>query len=106
MNDQDKEAFERWWNEEGSGMPPKPGEETEHFARRMTEIAWMNGAYLARDDAKLKRVAPMPIAEPGEGTIADFAAINALLSRYQITAYERAKLKVLPHLAERAEGLK
>ena len=29
-------------------MPPKPGEETEHFARRMTEIAWMNGAYAAR----------------------------------------------------------
>ena len=48
MNNQDKEAFERWWNEEGSGMPPKPGEETEHFARRMTEIAWMNGAYAAR----------------------------------------------------------
>ena len=69
MNDQDKEAFERWWNEEGSGMPPKPGEETEHFARRMTEIAWMNGVYAARDDAKLKRVTPMPIAEPGEGTI-------------------------------------
>ena len=66
MNNQDKEAFERWWNEEGSGMPPKPG----------------------------------------EGTIADLAAINALLRRYQITAYERAKLKVLPHLAERAEGLK
>ena len=48
MNDQDKEAFERWWNKEGSGMPPKPGEETEHFARRMTEIAWMNGAHEAR----------------------------------------------------------
>ena len=49
MNNQDKEAFERWWNEEGSGMPPKPGEETEHFARRMTEIAWTNGAYAARE---------------------------------------------------------
>ena len=106
MNNQDKEAFERWWNEEGSGMPPKPGEETEHFARRMTEIAWMNGAYAARDDAKLKRVAPMPIAEPGERTIADLSAISALLREYEINAYERAKLKALPHRAERVEGLK
>ena len=103
MNNQDKEAFERWWNEEGSGIPR---EDTEESIHRLTEIAWMNGAYAARDDAKLKRVAPMPIAEPGEGTIADFAAINALLRRYYITAYERAKLKVLPHRAERAEGLK
>ena len=106
MNDQDKEAFERWWHNEGSGMPPIGDEDHEEHMHRVTEIAWMKGAYAARDDAKLKRVAPMPIAEPGEWTIADFAAINALLSRYQITAYERAKLKVLPHLAERAEGLK
>ena len=46
MNDQDKEAFERWWHEEGSGIP---GEDTEESIHRLTEIAWMNGVYAARE---------------------------------------------------------
>ena len=48
MNNQDKEAFERWWNEEGSGMPPIGDEDHEEHMHRVAEIAWMNGAYAAR----------------------------------------------------------
>ena len=44
-NDQDKEAFERWWHEEGSGISR---EDTEESIHRLTEIAWMKGAYAAR----------------------------------------------------------
>ena len=67
MNNIDKEAFERWWHNEGSGMLRYNDEDVAEWVQRMTEIAWMNGAYAARDDAKLKRAAPMPIAEPAGG---------------------------------------
>lgn len=40
-------AFERWWNDEGSGMAPRAGEDQEMHARRVAEIAWLNGWYLA-----------------------------------------------------------
>ena len=80
MNNIDKDAFERWWYNEGSGMPPVGNEDREEHMRRVAEIAWMNGADVARDDAKLKRVAPMPIAEPAERTIADFAALGRILN--------------------------
>ena len=36
MNDQDKEAFERWWNEEGSGMPPIGDEDHEEHMHRVS----------------------------------------------------------------------
>jgi hypothetical protein len=39
-------AFNRWWHDEGSGMSPKPNEDAETHVRRITEIAWSNGAYL------------------------------------------------------------
>lgn len=42
-------AFERWWHEEGSGMPPKENEDRETHMRRVAEIAWSNGAYLAEE---------------------------------------------------------
>ena len=38
------ELFEKWWNNEGSGMPPKPGEDAEIHVKRISAIAWSNGA--------------------------------------------------------------
>jgi hypothetical protein len=43
----DMAAFERWWHDEGSGMPPRKGEDRETHVRRICEIAWSNGAYVA-----------------------------------------------------------
>ena len=40
-------AFDVWWHNEGSGMPPLPGEDSETHTRRICEIAWSNGAYKA-----------------------------------------------------------
>jgi hypothetical protein len=40
--------FLTWWNEEGSAMRPLPGHDYEEHARRISEIAWANGAYVAR----------------------------------------------------------
>ena len=44
----DTTAFESWWRNEGSGMPPRPNEDHHEHVRRMCEIAWNNGAYCAR----------------------------------------------------------
>jgi hypothetical protein len=41
-----KQRFETWWHEEGSGMPPKPGEDAEEHVKRVSKIAWLNGAYV------------------------------------------------------------
>lgn len=40
-------AFEVWWHSEGSGMAPSAGEDSEEHVRRVSEIAWSNGAYMA-----------------------------------------------------------
>lgn len=36
--------FQTWWDNEGSGMAPKDGEELSVFMERVTRIAWSNGA--------------------------------------------------------------
>lgn len=38
--------FDAWWYDEGSGMPPLPGEDAEEHVHRVCKIAWMNGAYV------------------------------------------------------------
>lgn len=40
-------AFDAWWREEGSALAPLPGEDQEQHARRIAEIAWGNGEYVA-----------------------------------------------------------
>ena len=49
----DKEAFENWWREEGS-CPPLPDQDLEEHTKRMCEIAWSNGEFIAtkKEDAK------------------------------------------------------
>jgi hypothetical protein len=40
--------FRVWWHDEGSLLPPLPGMDHEEHVRRISEIAWANGAYVAR----------------------------------------------------------
>lgn len=40
--------FERWWYNEGSGIGIKEDEDIETFSKRVTKIAWNNGAYKGR----------------------------------------------------------
>ena len=37
--------FQKWWDEEGSAIKPKEGEDLEEFLHRVCFIAWDNGAY-------------------------------------------------------------
>ena len=47
----DVDAFERWWYYEGSA-PPQQGEDHEEHTKRMCQIAWSNGAYVAAQPAQ------------------------------------------------------
>jgi hypothetical protein len=38
------EAFDAWWDEEGSGVIPLPEHDIEEHAKRIARIAWLNGA--------------------------------------------------------------
>jgi hypothetical protein len=40
------EAFDRWWANESSGLPPLQGEDHEEHTKRISRIAWHNGAYV------------------------------------------------------------
>lgn len=51
-------AFNRWWHEEGSGMPPIEGEEICDHAQRVARIAWANGAYKVVADIIKKEKEP------------------------------------------------
>ena len=41
------EEFERWWNQEGSAINPTAFEDTSEHVKRVCEIAWANGHYIA-----------------------------------------------------------
>lgn len=40
------DTFEKWWYQEGSGLQKKENEDIEEFVKRISEIAWLNGAYV------------------------------------------------------------
>lgn len=40
-----QKSFLDWWENEGSALRPLGNEDHEEFARRVTEIAWLNGAF-------------------------------------------------------------
>lgn len=44
-----REAFEAWWDKEGSSLRPTPSEDQEEHAKRVAAIAWSNGMF-KRDD--------------------------------------------------------
>jgi hypothetical protein len=54
--------FRAWWHDEGSGLPPLSGMDHEEHVRRISEIAWANGAYVARWGTPA--IQPVPVAEP------------------------------------------
>ena len=43
-----EKSFQLWWLNEGGGMRPSNGEDQEEHVRRVSQIAWSNGAYVAR----------------------------------------------------------
>ena len=45
--------FATWWSNEGSAMRPRPDEDVEEFAKRVTEIAWSNGEEVEREACAL-----------------------------------------------------
>lgn len=47
-----EQAFDFWWLNEGSGMAPMRNEEICVFAKDITRIAWLNGAYCASREAE------------------------------------------------------
>jgi hypothetical protein len=58
-------AYLRWWVNEGSGMPPLANEDAEEHVRRITEIAWLNGAYCARAELAKSEAAGPSIEDLG-----------------------------------------
>jgi len=52
ISDTTKADYETWWYNEGSGARQRPEEDQEEFINRMTEIAWSNGAYKAKQKNK------------------------------------------------------
>lgn len=57
------DAYQRWWDTEGSAMRPHKHEDLEEFARRITEIAWSNGQFVEKEacgDAVTKERKPVP----------------------------------------------
>lgn len=56
-----------WWEREGSAMRPLEGEDIEEFARRITEIAWSNGEFVARGCSSLCHyLEPCLLTDSGE----------------------------------------
>ena len=45
-------AFNKWWNEEGSAMRPLEYEDAEEHIHYIAMIAWENGHYVAKREAK------------------------------------------------------
>jgi hypothetical protein len=40
-------SFKAWWRNEGSKMRHEPGEDAEEHCKRVCQIAWDNGTYIA-----------------------------------------------------------
>lgn len=80
--------FQVWWYDEGSGMPPGADEDPEAHVHRISQIAWHNGAYVARYGHQ-----PAP---PAEGDVAELvAALRRESSAYrQLDSYRDWQLKL------------
>lgn len=88
----DGSAFERWWHDEGSGMPPKPDEDAEAHVRRITEIAWSNGAYL--EQLKTEKYAE-ELQQIAEALGMPFSSGRALVERVREQGAALARLDAL-----------
>ena len=47
-----EDAFTHWWENEGSAMNPLPHEDAEEHVRRISFIAWSNGAFKMQEAYK------------------------------------------------------
>jgi len=56
-----EKRFQRWWFDEGSGMRPFNDEDQEAHVHRISQIAWSNGAYVARWGRPA--IEPVPVSE-------------------------------------------
>jgi hypothetical protein len=83
--------FRTWWYDEGSGLPPLPGMNHEEHTRRISEIAWANGAYVARYGTPENE----PVA-PTDEDLMDMAEFyiedNGLLGLHNAGEFARAVL--------------
>ncbi len=52
------EAFDRWWANEGSKLPPLQGEDHEEHTKRIACMAWHNGTYVNIHHTSLPSVQP------------------------------------------------
>lgn len=59
--------FEKWWNAEGSAILPTRDEDYEEFAKRVSQIAWINGRYMAMRDVEQKAAETL-VAVDGDAT--------------------------------------
>ena len=66
--------FRAWWYDEGSGLPPLPGMDHEEHTRRISEIAWANGAYVARYDTPANE----PVAPTDEELLKLLSRVSGL----------------------------
>ena len=66
-DEQIEKSFQLWWFNEGSGMRPSNGEDQEEHVRRVSQIAWSNGAHVARWGCP----AVEPPAKPAHNTAQD-----------------------------------
>ena len=66
-DEQIEKSFQLWWFNEGSGMRPSNGEDQEEHVRRVSQIAWSNGAHVAR----WGRATVEPPAKPAHNTTQD-----------------------------------
>jgi len=73
--------FENWWYYEGSG-PPQKGEDCEEHTKRMCQIAWSNGAYVASQPAQ----EPVAWMHPSGGVLQKLAT-GLERSTYTIPLY-------------------
>jgi hypothetical protein len=85
------DRFDRWWYDEGSGMTPADPSDIETHTRRVAEIAWSNGEYVAseRHEAEIARLRvirdlaqhvwdTIPAEYEGPGAEAHARALNTL----------------------------
>jgi hypothetical protein len=88
--------FDRWWYDEGSGLPPLDGEDRETHMHRVAEIAWSNGAYLERNAIEVMRKAGEKMAAHigelvGNPNADELAAIQAVADWESLSKLRRSK---------------
>lgn len=100
MNNVDKEAFERWWHNEGSGMLRRNDEDVAEWVHRMAEIAWMNGADSARASGFISSSLPSGEDNWMYRLWMEGSGLNRRpAEEHEIEAFEKAQVKMIGYEA-------